>query len=111
MNKRLTPAFGLSALSKQSKKEFVEMFKHGSLVVEFYKPNKIDKQTPHTRDEVYVIISGSGYFINDGIKCPFEAGEVIFVPAGIEHKFENFTDDFTSWVFFYGLEGGEKQKG
>jgi hypothetical protein len=37
---------------KSSGKEFAEFFKHGSLVVELYKPDKIDKQTPHTRDEV-----------------------------------------------------------
>ena len=33
---------------------------------------------------------------------------LIFVPAGIEHRFENFTDDFSTWVIFYGPAGGEK---
>ena len=27
--------------------------------------------------------------------------------AGVEHRFENFSDDFAVWVFFYGPEGGE----
>ncbi|HYG37119.1 MAG TPA: hypothetical protein VD908_00810 [Cytophagales bacterium] len=40
---------------KVSGKEFVELFKHGSLQVEVYKPDKTDKQQPHDRDEIYVI--------------------------------------------------------
>jgi len=35
-------------------------------------------------------------------------GDVIFAPAGIEHRFENFSDDFVTWVIFYGPVGGEK---
>jgi hypothetical protein len=32
---------------------------------------------------------------------------VLFAAAGVAHRFENFTDDFAVWVFFYGPEGGE----
>ncbi len=87
--------------------EFVKVFEHGTLEVEFYRPEHIDKQTPHSRDEIYVVVSGSGMFVNGDNREPFEAGEVLFVPAGIEHRFEDFTDDFATWVFFYGPEGGE----
>lgn len=99
----------LSSL-KQSSREFIELFQHGSLSVELYKPDTIDKQTPHTRDEVYVIISGSGMFLNGEITVEFQAGDFLFVPAGIEHRFINFTDDFSTWVIFYGPVGGEKNK-
>ena len=37
-----------------------------------------------------------------------ETGEALFVPAGVEHRFEDFTDDFAAWVVFYGPEGGER---
>ena len=37
----------------------------------------------------------------------FKENDVLFVPAGIEHRFENFTDDFATWVIFYGEKGGE----
>lgn len=87
--------------------EFTELFQHGSLSVEIYKPNKVDKQTPHTRDEIYVIASGSGEFLLEDKRTTFSAGDVLFVPAGEEHRFENFSDDFVTWVFFYGPEGGE----
>ena len=86
---------------------FVELFKHGSLVVEYYRPENTDLQNPHTRDEVYVVASGSGWFVNGSERQPFETGEVLFAAAGVPHRFEEFTDDFSTWVFFYGPEGGE----
>jgi mannose-6-phosphate isomerase-like protein (cupin superfamily) len=80
---------------------------HGSLLVEYYAPRGRDIQTPHTRDEVYVVIHGSGWFLNGGERHPFGPGDVLFVPAGVVHRFEEFTDDFAVWVMFYGPEGGE----
>ncbi|MFS4494517.1 cupin domain-containing protein [Maribacter sp. 2308TA10-17] len=87
---------------------FLKVFEHGTLEVEVYKPEKVDLQQPHSRDEVYIIISGNGEFLNDGERSQVKAGDFLFVPAGIEHRFENFTDDFSTWVLFYGPEGGEK---
>ncbi|EWG98212.1 DUF427 domain-containing protein [Halomonas sp. BC04] len=107
MTDRLTPSAVLKKLQDNQGVSFAEVFRHGSLQVEIYKPDGADYQTPHTRDEVYVVISGSGQFINGDTRQPFEAGEVLFVPAGVVHRFEDFTDDFATWVFFYGPEGGE----
>ena len=106
--RRLTIANAAAALAG-AEEFFVELFGHGSLVVEFYRPEGEDLQTPHTRDEVYVIASGHGMFSNGGEERPFEPGEVLFVPAGVEHRFTEFSDDFATWVFFYGPEGGESR--
>ncbi len=92
----------------QSNTPFLTVFEHGTLSVEVYKPDKVDLQQPHTRDEVYIIVSGSGEFLNDGERTTFRTGDFLFVPAGIEHRFENFTEDFSTWVLFYGPEGGEQ---
>jgi mannose-6-phosphate isomerase-like protein (cupin superfamily) len=35
-------------------------------------------------------------------------GDALFVPATMKHHFENFSEDFATWVIFYGKEGGEK---
>jgi mannose-6-phosphate isomerase-like protein (cupin superfamily) len=105
---RLTTDKALTQLNQQSGKEFIKIFEYGSLEVEIYRPVKVDLQKPHTRDEVYVIIAGQGYFVNGDVRQPFEPGEVLFVPAGVVHRFEDFTDDFATWVFFYGPEGGEQ---
>ena len=68
--------------------------------VEIYRPVNTDTQTPHLQDELYVIISGSGEFFNNGERSAIGQGDVLFVPAGVEHRFENFTDDFATWVIF-----------
>ena len=104
--KRLTTNFGLAEL-KGHDAPFKKLFEHGSLEVEIYKPVGVDKQTPHTRDEIYVIISGTGYFVNGDSRDQFEPGEVLIVPAGVVHRFEECSDDFATWVIFYGPEGGE----
>jgi mannose-6-phosphate isomerase-like protein (cupin superfamily) len=56
---------------------------------------------------LYVVISGSGTFLHGDARSPFGPGDVLFVRAGIAHRFEEFTTDFATWVFFYGPEGGE----
>jgi mannose-6-phosphate isomerase-like protein (cupin superfamily) len=80
---------------------------YGTLLVEYYAPRGVDTQRPHTRDEIYVVIAGSGWFVNGPERHPFGPGDVHFVPAGEIHRFEDFTDDFAVWVMFYGPEGGE----
>ncbi|MCJ7466900.1 MAG: cupin domain-containing protein [Maribacter sp.] len=88
--------------------QFLKVFGHGTLSVEIYRPDRIDLQEPHIRDEVYVIISGSGTFFCDGQRTKFTAGDLLFVAAGVAHRFENFTADFATWVLFYGPVNGEK---
>ncbi|MDO1445290.1 cupin domain-containing protein [Rhodocytophaga aerolata] len=109
MNKKeLSTEIALQVL-KESGQVFTEVFNHGSLSVEIYKPDKVDHQKPHDRDEIYVVISGTGTFLNGGNTWPFKPGDFLFVPAGVEHRFVEFTDDFSTWVFFYGPVGGEKE--
>jgi mannose-6-phosphate isomerase-like protein (cupin superfamily) len=105
---RLTPAEAEDRLAQSAPAEFITLFRHGTLEVEYYRPRGVDKQKPHSRDEIYVVISGTGDFVRAGDRRPFQAGEVLFAPAGMPHRFENFTDDFATWVFFYGPEGGER---
>ena len=85
----------------------VALFEHGSLVVKLYAPRGSDPQTPHSRDEVYVVAQGSGEFVCAGARQTFGPNDVLFAAAGVEHRFESFTEDFAVWVFFYGPEGGE----
>lgn len=97
----------LAELPETARVRFAKLFEHGTLTVEVYAPRGIDLQTPHSRDEVYVIIQGSGEFVGEGERRKFVSHDFIFVRAGVEHRFENFSDDFATWVFFYGAEGGE----
>ena len=82
-------------------------FEHGSLQVKIYSPKGTDPQTPHSRDELYVVASGTGQFVIEGQRLQFAPGDALFAAAGEVHRFENFSDDFVVWVMFYGPEGGE----
>jgi mannose-6-phosphate isomerase-like protein (cupin superfamily) len=86
-------------------KQFTTLFRHGSMELEIYKPVEKDRQTPHDRDEVYVVAAGNGQFFCNGETAPFTTGDV---PAGVEHRFFDFSNDFSAWVIFYGPGGGEK---
>lgn len=81
-------------------------FLRGELHVELYVPENEDLQEPHTRDECYVIIRGSGKFQMDQDVLSFEAGDFLFVPAGMKHRFFDFGQSLETWVIFYGPEGG-----
>jgi mannose-6-phosphate isomerase-like protein (cupin superfamily) len=75
------------------------------VVAEFHLAEAV--QSPHRQDEVYVIARGRGVLVHDGQRDAFEIGDLLFVAAGTEHHVEDFTDDLTVWVIFYGPDGGE----
>jgi mannose-6-phosphate isomerase-like protein (cupin superfamily) len=108
MSAHLTPAGALATLAANAAgATFVELFAHGSLAVELYKPVDRDLQAPHARDEVYVVIAGTGIFVCGDARHAFGPGSLLWVPAGMAHRFEHFSDDFSTWVLFYGPQGGE----
>jgi mannose-6-phosphate isomerase-like protein (cupin superfamily) len=81
--------------------------RHGTMKIGLYSPVDIDSQGTHKQDELYLVISGSGFFIKDNERRPISKDDVIFVEAGVKHRFVDFTDDFSTWVIFWGQEGGE----
>jgi mannose-6-phosphate isomerase-like protein (cupin superfamily) len=83
------------------------LLRHGSMTLEYYCPKGVDTQTPHTKDEVYIIARGHGWFRHGAGRTACVQGDALFVPAGVEHRFEEFSADFETWVIFYGPEGGE----
>jgi mannose-6-phosphate isomerase-like protein (cupin superfamily) len=99
---------GLDRLPGPNGERSIELFRHGTLTVKLYAPRGSDDQNPHTRDEIYVIASGNGRFLREGKEATFGPGDVLFVAAGEEHRFVDFSDDFATWAFFYGPEGGEE---
>ena len=101
-------AEAISRLPAPAGKPSAEVFKHGSLVVKIFAPRGEDTQKPHSRDEIYVVVRGRGEFVNGDLRLKFGPGDVLFAAAGEVHRFERFSDDFATWVFFYGPEGGER---
>jgi len=103
---RLSEAQG--AIPTRDGKLYAELFRHGTLTVEIYAPRGVDLQQPHTRDELYVVVSGRGWFSVEGRRFQFVPGDALFAAASEVHRFEDFTDDLVVWVAFYGPEGGER---
>ena len=86
---------------------FADGLQHGTMSVELFAPRDRDVQQPHEQDELYVIVGGQAQFVHNDEKSVVEDGDVLFVPAGDIHRFENMTRDFLTWVIFWGPKGGE----
>ena len=104
---QLPIADAASRIDDRASVRSVALFRHGTLLVKYYAPRGADQQTPHTRDEIYVVARGRGVFFNGTLRRPFAPGDLLFAEAGVPHRFEDFSDDFGVWVMFYGPEGGE----
>ncbi len=100
------------------------MLAHGTMELRWFAPKELDPQTPHDRDELYIIVSGTGVFMRAVESLPFDdtslpmqgeervtfgPGDALFVAAGTVHRFEEFSEDFATWIVFYGPEGGERR--
>ncbi len=86
----------------------IEAFKNGSMSVILYHPHLKDFQTTHEQDELYIVMSGSAELLIEDVVNSCKTGDVLFVPARKDHRFENFSEDFITWAIFWGPKGGEK---
>ena len=87
---------------------FAAAFGHGTMSVEVFAPRGQDHQQPHSQDELYFIMSGDAEFLREGRRLQVAVSDVLFVPAGERHHFEAISDDFITWVVFWGPNGGER---
>ena len=85
----------------------VLVLQRGTLDIKLSQPVAPNRQTPHAQDEVYVILRGHGVLVHEGKRDAFDAGDLLFVAAGIDHYFEDFSEDLALWRIFYGPSGGE----
>ena len=85
----------------------LSFLQRGTINMKLSLPVTPNQQNPHTQDEIYVIVRGRGVLFHNGRRDTFESGDIMFVAAGTEHHFEDFTEDLAVWVVFYGPDGGE----
>jgi len=86
----------------------VLVLRRGTLDIRLSVPVPPNAQTPHEQDELYFVIRGCGVLVHDGARTAFEAGDLLFVAAGVEHHYADFSDDLALWRIFYGATGGER---
>jgi mannose-6-phosphate isomerase-like protein (cupin superfamily) len=59
-----------------------------------------DRQQPHREDEVYYVIGGKGSITVAGDSRAVREGSLVFVAAGVEHRFHDIEEDLRVLVFW-----------
>jgi mannose-6-phosphate isomerase-like protein (cupin superfamily) len=59
-----------------------------------------DPQSPHTEDELYYVMEGNASMVVQDSHFHVGPGDVIFVPAFVEHRFYDINTDLKLLVFF-----------
>ncbi len=87
--------------------DYLEFLRVGSMSGGLYAlaAGDVDTQTPHSEDEVYVVLAGSAAFVCAGTQREVTPGDTLFVAAGVEHRFVDITEDLEVLVFFAPAEG------
>jgi mannose-6-phosphate isomerase-like protein (cupin superfamily) len=98
---KITIADAVGRLTQENT-DYMRLLERESFDMGIYRPARVDAQTPHARDELYIVAAGSGDFVCGTETRTFAAGDVFFVPAGIEHRFMKFSYDFATWAVFFG---------
>jgi len=59
-----------------------------------------DPQKPHQQDEAYFVVSGRAAITVGAETTQVARGSVVYVPAGVTHKFHHITEDLRVLVMF-----------
>jgi mannose-6-phosphate isomerase-like protein (cupin superfamily) len=94
---------------KDAGRPYLEFIRKQDLSVGLYvlPAGGVDPQLPHAEDEVYYVVSGKGRFMSAGDDVAVEAGSVLFVAAGVEHRFHDISEALSILVFFGPAEGSK----
>ena len=106
-------AFELSRLLEQrrgSDQLFLEFLNVGTLSAGIYEltVGTADPQRPHTEDEIYYVLDGRGQIRVGGEDRTLSLGSIVFVGAGIEHRFHSILEELTLLVVFAPARGSRR---
>lgn len=89
-----------------SGQDYLEFLKVPDLSVGLYvlPAGGVDKQQPHTEDEIYYVLSGSGAILVGQENREVTAGSLVYVPANVEHNFHSIIQDLHLLVVFAPAE-------
>ena len=81
---------------------YLEFFEAPTMSIGVYElaTGSVDPQQPHTEDEVYYVVEGRGRVRIGDEDREIGPGSVIFVGAGVEHRFHSIQEDLKLLVMF-----------
>ena len=90
----------------QSGQDYLEFLKVPNLSVGLYTlpAGGVDKQTPHTEDEIYYVLGGSATILVGDENREVSTGSLIYVPANVEHNFHSIINELRLLVVFAPAE-------
>src|SRR5215469_4151642 len=106
--------FDFSNLLASSTQRYLEFVRVPSFSVGIYvlDAGDVDKQIPHSEDEVYYVASGQAKMKvgtgNDLRSFNVGPGTIIFVPAREDHLFYDLTERLAVLVFFGPKDSGQR---
>lgn len=91
---------------EQNQQLYLEFLRVPALSMGLYRlpAGSVDPQQPHTEAEVYYIAGGRGMLRVGEENQEVTAGSIVFVEAGVEHRFHSITEDLNILVFFAPAE-------
>jgi mannose-6-phosphate isomerase-like protein (cupin superfamily) len=81
---------------------YLEFLRVPDLSVGLYvlEAGSVDRQSPHTEDEAYIVMSGRGRLRMADEEVAVGPGSVAFVAAGVDHRFHDIEERLTILVAF-----------
>ncbi|MGH2543914.1 MAG: cupin domain-containing protein [Ardenticatenaceae bacterium] len=97
------------AAREKSGERYLEFFRASTLSVGLYvlHASEPDPQRPHTEDEIYYVVSGRGKIRVANETRDVQPGSIIFVEAGVEHRFHDIAETLTILVVFAPPRGSQ----
>ena len=92
----------LIEMRRESGESYLEFLNVPSMRLGIYElpAGSDDPQRPHAQDEMYYAIGGRAQIRVGDEDAPIARGSVIFVEAGVPHRFHSITEDLTLLVAF-----------
>ncbi|MFE9258721.1 cupin domain-containing protein [Streptomyces sp. NPDC006879] len=86
---------------------YLQFLRERNMSVGLYALNagQSDPQQPHGQDEVYFVVSGRASITVGEETTLVARGSVVYVPAGVPHKFHHISEDLKVLVVFSPAEG------
>jgi mannose-6-phosphate isomerase-like protein (cupin superfamily) len=100
----------VAAQDRPGEHTYTDFFRSGmlSLGMSVWPAGGEDAQQPHTEDEVYVAMAGRGQIRVADEDRDVRPGSVVFVAAGVEHRFHSVQEDLHVLVLWAPPHGSRE---